>query len=650
MCLSLPDWMRVAPTAGEPLTARLWSPPIGAGSQQGVNTVVGSGTIRLPQCLTLSYLISYGKLRLSENSVIMETRQQRNEEKAQGNFPNSLLTCTFENPLNAFCGWRDDVNDWSGRWQLTPRPTGQFGKELCVGFINSPDFPEDTQLGLTARLWSPLIRLKKLTSSEEPKCLRLFYKIAWTHPTVPVMSSTSFPKLSLLMRRHGLKVTCCPSDYSVSWKFHDFNEPVSWGAHSKPVGDYPSSFGLSERGPPTKLDCDFSRSLCLWTNDQNNWPTNWAFSEPHVQSGRPKSLCLVAKSMGGSRSDLTARLFGPLLTATNSARCLRLTYAIQPNSVQAGPKLALLRRQMGRNGCVSRVNWLIPLSLRIAYLSELIATSVMVLATSFHGFSAPGMLDSIKPTLDCNFTGTTCYWANDPNNWPVNWMILQAVPNDVPKETAVCLDSKSIFPTHGDMDVSGRLFGPLVSSVNSPQCLQLHYRLVVGLPSEDVLTLSVAKLSGRRPSLALLPYSVDEPVTITDSADELRLLDCNFENQEARFCHWSVDPRDSHVVWSVDRQTDVDQSIACLRPLIPIGRRTRVLAHQEQDGPLTGRLWSRSAVLTDLVGDVHSSSVARCIRFAYRLQLTSGPHSLGTLQDRTDLVFPKLSLLRHSSG
>ncbi|KAF6778837.1 hypothetical protein AHF37_01655 [Paragonimus kellicotti] len=218
----------------------------------------------------------------------------------------------------------------------------------------------------------------------------------------------------------------------------------------------------------------------------------------------------------------------------------------------------------------------------------------MVLAASFHGFSVPGMLDSIGPTLDCNFTGTTCYWANDPNNWPVNWKILQVVSNDVPKETAVCLDLKSVFPNHGDMDVSGRLFGPLVNSVNSPQCLQLHYHPVSYLPSEDRLTSSVVKLTGRRPSLALLRRQMG--------------------------------------------------------PLTPIGRRARVLAHQEQTSSLTGRLWSRSAVLTDLVGDVHSSSVAHCIRFVYRLQLTSGSYSLGTLQDRTDFVFPQLSLLRHSSG
>ncbi|KAA3676829.1 uncharacterized protein DEA37_0013976 [Paragonimus westermani] len=171
MCLSMPDWMRSISTTQEPLTARLWSPPIDTGTRQGVNTV-GSG-------------------------------EQRNEEKAQGNSRNSLLTCTFENPLNALCGWRDDVNDWSGRWQLLSRPTGQFGKELCVGFINTLDFPEDAPQGLTARLWSPLIRLKKLTDSEEPKCLQLFYKIVWTHPPVLVKSSTSLPKLSLLMRRQG---------------------------------------------------------------------------------------------------------------------------------------------------------------------------------------------------------------------------------------------------------------------------------------------------------------------------------------------------------------------------------------------------------------------------------------------------------------
>ncbi|KER26247.1 hypothetical protein T265_06444 [Opisthorchis viverrini] len=100
------------------------------------------------------------------------------------------------------------------------------------------------------------------------------------------------------------------------------------------------------------LDCNFTDSFCRWSNDQNNWPINWELRAVDRKISIGNELCLKVPSVP-QKADLSARLFGPLLSAPDNTRCLRLAYVVHPHPSslsgldRAGPKLALMRRQMG---------------------------------------------------------------------------------------------------------------------------------------------------------------------------------------------------------------------------------------------------------------------------------------------------------------
>ncbi|CAH8444529.1 unnamed protein product [Schistosoma bovis] len=117
------------------------------------------------------------------------------------------LSCDFDNILIPLCNWQHDLNDWRGRWKHWISPTdnhNQLGdKHLCLE-LNKEDSNDDSTeaIDLTVRLWSQLIRIRKLSEQQKPKCLSLSYHLdngLLQNPT----DNQSQPKLSVLMRREG---------------------------------------------------------------------------------------------------------------------------------------------------------------------------------------------------------------------------------------------------------------------------------------------------------------------------------------------------------------------------------------------------------------------------------------------------------------
>ncbi|CAH8472260.1 unnamed protein product [Schistosoma mattheei] len=117
------------------------------------------------------------------------------------------LSCDFDNILIPLCNWQHDLNDWRGRWKHWISPTdnhNQLGdKHLCLE-LNKEDFNDDSTeaIDLTVRLWSQLIRMRKLSEQQKPKCLSLSYHLdngLLQNPT----DDQSQLKLSVLMRREG---------------------------------------------------------------------------------------------------------------------------------------------------------------------------------------------------------------------------------------------------------------------------------------------------------------------------------------------------------------------------------------------------------------------------------------------------------------
>lgn len=94
--------------------------------------------------------------------------------------------------------------------------------------------------------------------------------------------------------------------------------------------------------------------------------------------------------------------------------------------------------------------------------------------------------------LDCSFSGSTCRWGNDHNNWPFNWNVRSgsitkrpttflATTEPTELHGAVCLDVQSHSdPAPPGSDITARLFGPLINFSQSPACLRIHYQIVNG--------------------------------------------------------------------------------------------------------------------------------------------------------------------------
>lgn len=135
----------------------------------------------------------------------------------------------------------------------------------------------------------------------------------------------------------------------------------------------PTVVGKLATVPRRLIDCNFTESTCNWIHDPNNWPSNWYLTSEQQQQ-RPsqfrqelptwKAICLDLVSSVPASTEvpvLTARLFGPLVSAAQAPSCLRLRYKLEHNfarstgiqfttrtvSEEDVPKLSLLRRQMG---------------------------------------------------------------------------------------------------------------------------------------------------------------------------------------------------------------------------------------------------------------------------------------------------------------
>ncbi|CAH8463098.1 unnamed protein product [Heterobilharzia americana] len=135
------------------------------------------------------------------------------------------LSCDFDNSVMPLCNWQHDLNDWRGRWKQWRSHTSQVtDRHLCLQLDkedsnNEEEGAEFTEsLGLTVRLWSQLIRIKKLSEEVKPKCLTLSYQLdagllqkPVDHKNNLIRQDQSKLQLSVLMRREG----SCQSDVGV---------------------------------------------------------------------------------------------------------------------------------------------------------------------------------------------------------------------------------------------------------------------------------------------------------------------------------------------------------------------------------------------------------------------------------------------------
>ncbi|RTG81303.1 uncharacterized protein DC041_0004385, partial [Schistosoma bovis] len=333
---------------------RLWSPPVVSISRNPrLNDKMNVIDLK---CLTFSYNIfsGYPNMQVKQVPSLAVLKRQRGYAyiTSYGSYllMDQSLSCDFDNILIPLCNWQHDLNDWRGRWKHWISPTdnhNQLGdKHLCLE-LNKEDSNDDSTeaIDLTVRLWSQLIRIRKLSEQQKPKCLSLSYHLdngLLRNPT----DNQSQPKLSFLIINLSTAIVDSSSTYLVL------------SDQSKVFSNYQSYKSL--------LDCNFTdSSMCKWSNDQNNWPVNWEleltdrFSTSFNQESSGL-ICLDATKSIQSM-DLSARLFSSLMSSTFNNLCLKLVYTIVISSrtssmdsseiltdgISTMPKLSLLRRQMG---------------------------------------------------------------------------------------------------------------------------------------------------------------------------------------------------------------------------------------------------------------------------------------------------------------
>ncbi|KAF7233478.1 hypothetical protein EG68_11218 [Paragonimus skrjabini miyazakii] len=237
--------------------------------------------------------------------------------------------------------------------------------------------------------------------------------------------------------------------------------------------------------------------------------------------------------------------------------------------------------------------------------------------------------------LDCNFTAitSTCNWANDHNNWPANW---QVVTNAVGLSNAVCLDVRASPEAFSQSkELTARMFGPLVKSGIHLRCLRFYYMFQVPRGLLEQRHVGLVQLT---PRLTLLRRQMGQP-------DDLRLLDCNFEDPDEEFCFWQGDPRNQGAKWK--RDVIGSDQVACLKPFSLSSRYTSVRSHSLSPGSLNGRLWSENVVSLSLSAvDQKLDTLPKCLRFQYLIDLEPANQLVGVIHRPTY----SLSLLRHSSG
>ncbi|KAF5402577.1 hypothetical protein PHET_04217 [Paragonimus heterotremus] len=225
--------------------------------------------------------------------------------------------------------------------------------------------------------------------------------------------------------------------------------------------------------------------------------------------------------------------------------------------------------------------------------------------------------------LDCNFTAvtSTCNWANDHNNWPANW---QVVTNAVGLSNAACLDVRASPEAFAQSkELTARMFGPLVKPGIQLRCLRFYYTFQV-------------------PTLCA---TLDSDIFNSRHPDDLRLLDCNFEDPDEEFCFWQGDPRNQGAKWK--RDVIGSDQVACLKPFSLSSRYTSVRSHSLSHGSLNGRLWSENVVSVSLSAvNLKPDTSPKCLRFQYLIDLEPANRLVGVVGRSTH----SLSLLRHSSG
>ncbi|CAL8107450.1 unnamed protein product [Calicophoron daubneyi] len=276
-----------------------------------------------------------------ENSFETDAVVSQSIQSDQLNDELEPLSCNFEDPDWKFCFWREDPRDDGASWRIkTVGETGQHA--LCL---------TSTRADVRRRP-----RLLKPQSKPDNTVGRL-----WSH-TIAVdqpQSSTTKPPLCLMMQYMITSTAICPSKHGYF---------IGISAHS-------TRLLALQRFDPTAvkkglLDCDFTDSMCKWSNDQNNWPINWRLLDP-LMNERPEfvrtdylssrgAICLSRLGeQDAAAIDSTSRMFGPLMKSLDQPLCLRLGYSIQlgssyPHQVEEKPIdsrikpfLSILRRQMG---------------------------------------------------------------------------------------------------------------------------------------------------------------------------------------------------------------------------------------------------------------------------------------------------------------
>ncbi|GAA55238.1 hypothetical protein CLF_107438, partial [Clonorchis sinensis] len=494
------------------------------------------------------------------------------------------------------CWWTADPNDWGHyRWRMEQVKVIEGQSQTVDGLdqrflcLHRPQTLQTTG-PLVSRMWSPSIGTGRPSSSEPvhvleneaeiPQCLTLLYRVFPGSAGVPISSTSPTPQLSILRRQRGLATFVV--DY---WD----NVVFILARTMKMDSSFPDVPVVHR-----PLDCNFTDSFCRWSNDQNNWPINWELRPVDWKISIGNELCLKVPSIP-QKADLSARLFGPLLSASDNTRCLRLAYVIHPHPSfssgldRAGPKLALMRRQMG---------W---------------------------GLPVEDISGDLSALLHCNFESSEwkfCHWTTDPRDTGVLWSIL-----DVNNNGAACL-SPAPFPRlrfgsqpSGSLALTGRLWSQTIFAnfpaspemlsghgIGAPQCIQLSYYLQAAKDTPIMIDKSGTGLSEMR--LSLLKHSTGP-------------VNCTFEN--GKFCGWKDDPRDVIASWQVVRLPDPPGFAACLQAT-GVWDSSATDAVQAEG---SARLWSGHI-------SPKSGSLIQCLTLRYRF-FSSNP-------------IIRLALMRHSAG
>nr|CAH8825244.1 unnamed protein product [Trichobilharzia regenti] len=249
----------------------------------------------------------------------------------------------------------------------------------------------------------------------------------------------------------------------------------------------------------------------------------------------------------------------------------------------------------------------------------------------------------LPSTLDCNFTDSSmCKWSNDQNNWPINWELdMESDLSPAIHEEnsgSVCLYSTELSQ---QMDISSRLFSPLMSAASNVFCLKLVYKITM---SRHPLSTSADQISDTSPKLALLRrqmgvihliiiystivfrksfiqsqsiFSIQPQSESLDDTSDLS-MDLNCEFREST-CNWSNDQNNWPANWKLIKIELEDSS---KNDLVVTEKKTSICLtigklsapHHQYNYDITARLFS------PIVSVMKQPS---CVKFTYNIQLNS---------------------------